>query len=257
MQTTELPAGQISGNVLLYVNPEPLSADAHGKLGIWRNQTPYRFAAAAAAIPVQVTEFGPAALNYPIIFAGSEYQPLAVTSIRPNENLFIDEAGAYVPDAYVPAYVRRYPFVLANDSGGDRLIVCVDRAAEAISEGGDVALFENGEATEFTRAAIQFCSDYEMERQRTEAFVKTLRELDLFEDKKAFHTPINPDLTQGEPVQIAEYFAISETKLNALSNERLAELRSTGALQQIYAHLTSLFNWERLVTRTLLKYPNC
>jgi hypothetical protein len=95
-----------------------------------------------------------------------------------------------------------------------------------------------------------------MERQRTEAFVKTLRELDLFEDKKAFHTPINPDLTQGEPVQIAEYFAISETKLNALSNERLAELRSTGALQQIYAHLTSLFNWERLVTRTLLKYPN-
>lgn len=256
MQTTEMPAGQLSGAVLLYVNPEPLSVEAHSKLGIWRNQSPYRFASTAAALPLQVTEFGPAALSYPIIFAGPEYQPLAVTSIRQDESLFIDAEGAYAPDAYVPAYVRRYPFVLANDTGGERLIVCIDRASESLTEGGEVALFENGEATEFTRNAIQFCSDYEMERQRTDAFVKTLRELDLFEEKKAFHTPINADLTQGEPVQIAEYFAVSEAKLNALPAEKIIELRNNGALQQIYAHLISLFNWDRLITKTLLKYPN-
>lgn len=256
MQTTELPAGQITGSVLLYSKPEPLSAEGHGKLGIWRNQSPYRFAAATSALPLQVTEFGPAALTYPIIFAGPEYQPLAVTSIRPDESLFIDENGSYVPEAYVPAYVRRYPFVLANDPASDRLIVCIDRGSESLSEGGDVPLFENGEATDFTKNAIQFCSDYEMERQRTDAFIKTLRDLDLFEDRKAFHTPLNPDLTQGEPVQIAEYFAVSETKLNALPAEQLVELRNSGALQQIYAHLTSLFNWDRLVTRTIIKHPN-
>lgn len=256
MQTTEMPAGQLSGAVLLYVNPEPLSVDAHGKLGIWRNQSPYRFAANAAAIPLQVTEFGPAAVSYPIIFAGSEFQPLAVTSIRQNESLFIDADGAYANDAYVPAYIRRYPFVLANDSAGERLIVCIDRASESLTEGGEVPLFENGEASTFTKNAIEFCSNFEVERQRTEAFIKTLRDLDLFEEKKAFFNPMNPDGTQGEPVQIADYFAISETKLNELSAEKLAELRNSGALQQIYAHLTSLFNWERLITKTLLKYPN-
>ena len=64
MQTTEMPAGQLSGAVLLYVNPEPLSVEAHGKLGIWRNQSPYRFASTTAALPLQVTEFGPAALTW-------------------------------------------------------------------------------------------------------------------------------------------------------------------------------------------------
>lgn len=256
MQTTEMPAGQLSGAVLLYVNPEPLSVEAHGKLGIWRNQSPYRFASTTAALPLQVTEFGPAALTYPIIFAGSEYQPLAVTSVRPNENLFIDADGAYSPDAYVPAYVRRYPFVLANDTAGERLIVCIDRASESLTEGGEVALFENGEASTFTKSAIEFCSNFETERQRTDVFVKTLRDLDLFEEKKAFFTPMNPDGTQGEPLQIADYFAVSETKLNELPADKLVDLRNSGALQQIYAHMTSLFNWERLVTRTMVKYPN-
>ena len=82
-----------------------------------------------------------------------------------------------------------------------------------------------------------------------------LRELDLFEAKAATFTPRLADGTQGQPVQIADYFAVSEEKLNALSDKDLRELHVTGALRQISAHLISMFNWERLIGRAATRPP--
>ncbi|MCA6308605.1 MAG: SapC family protein, partial [Phenylobacterium sp.] len=56
-----------------------------------------------------------------------------------------------------------------------------------------------------------------------------------------------------EPQQIAEYFGVSEEKLNALPHDKLAELRDNGALQQIYAHILSLFGWDRLIALQIYK----
>ena len=251
MTTSTQNPGQISGNVLLYVRPEPLNPEIHGKLGLKRTPNPYKFAAAAHAVPLQVSEFGPAAVNYPIIFAGEERMPMAILSIRQNENLFVSPDGAFEADAYVPAYLRRFPFVFADDPDNERMIVCIDVAAEAVTMGGDLPLFDGDQPTEFTKAAVEFCTNYESERRRTESFVKTLKELDLFELKEAFFTPQNPDGTPGEPVRLADYFAISETKLRALPVEKLGELRDNGALMQMYAQLVSLHGWDKLVARTI------
>lgn len=256
MTTTSVPAdGQITGNVLLYSRPEPLSIEMHGGLKLRRSDTPYGFARNAHVVPAQVTEFGPASSSYPVIFGGEAFQPLAIMSIRPDENLFIDEEGRFDADAYIPAYIRRYPFVLAGNEPAGQLIVCIDRAASVLSPTGDVPLFENGQPSAFTQGAIQFCSDFEAERQRTEAFVKTLRELDLLDSRQAMFTPTEPDGTAGTPVQVADYFAVSEEKLNALPADKLVELRASGALQQIYVHLNSLFNWDRLIAKTLARAP--
>ena len=247
--------GQISGAVPMYVAPEPLNPQQHAGLGVHRSDTPFRFAATASAVPLQVTEFGPAGLSYPVIFAGDDKTPLAVMSIRANENLFVTPEGGFEPEAYIPAFVRRYPFVLANDNEGQRMVVCIDRAAAFINPEGEIKLFEQGEPTEYTRNAIQFCQDFETERARTESFVKRLKDLDLFETGQANFTPRKEDGAAGEPVQVAEYFAVSEAKLNALAPDVLIELRDTGALRQIYAHLDSLYIWDRLITRTVLRFP--
>ena len=247
--------GEISGAVPMYVSPEPLNAQQHAGLGVHRSDTPFRFAATVSAVPLQVTEFGPAGLSYPIIFAGDDKTPLAVMSIRANENLFVNTEGGFEPEAYIPAFVRRYPFVLANDSDGQRMVVCIDRAAAFLDTGGEIKLFEAGEPTEYTRNAIQFCQDFENERARTESFVKRLKDLDLFETRQAKFTPQNADGSTGEPVQVAEYFAVAETKINALAPEVVIELRDSGALRQIYAHLDSLYIWDRLITRTVLRFP--
>lgn len=255
--TTSQPTagGALTGNVLMYSRPEPLNPEQHGRLGVVRSETPFGFAATANAVPVAVAEFGPASLSYPVIFAGEERLPLVVMSIRDNENLFVSADGRFEPEAYIPAFVRRYPFVLANDEGQKRLVVCIDTAAPFVKPEGEVRLFENGKPTEYTENAIQFCQDFETERNRTTNFVERLKQLDLFETKQAFFTPRNEQGQPGEPVQIAEYFAVSVEKLGALPAEVLVELRDTGALQQIYAHINSLLGWDKLIARTIVRAP--
>ena len=250
------PAGEITGQVLFYTNPEPLSAEAHGKLGFKPLDAPFAFAASTHIMPVQVSEFGVAALSYPVIFAGEQKAPMAILGIRAGENLFVSDAGQFEPSAYMPGFMRRYPFVLAGSTeGGEQLIVCIDRNAPMLTEGGEIPLFENGQLSTFAKNAVDFCSNFETERRRTDMFVARLRELDLFESKAATFTPRLPDGSQGEPVQIADYFAVSEEKLNALSDKDLRDLHVTGALRQISAHLISMFNWERLVGRAATRAP--
>jgi len=254
MEATELPAGEITGTVLLYSRPEPLNPEQHGKLGLKRLDKPFAFAAKTHLLPLTVTEFGPASLSYPVIFVGDEYTPVAVMGLRNDENLFLSEDGSADPETYIPAYVRRYPFVFANDSSAGRMILCIDRSSELFDEdGGEVALFDGAEPSDFTKNAMDFCREFEAERQRTEEFVKLLRGLDLFEVKQAVFTPRNPDGSTGEQQLLAEYFAVSEEKLGKLAKDKAYEMFQNGALQQIYAHITSLVGWERLIARAMAR----
>ncbi|MHB8283285.1 MAG: SapC family protein [Caulobacteraceae bacterium] len=266
METVPVPNGPLTGNVLFYSRPEPLSIELHGKLGVNRSDTPFRFAEKAQAVPLQVTEFGFAAKSYPVIFAGDDRAPMAVMSIRANENLFIKD-GASEPDIYIPAFIRRYPFALANNpapagaqngaqaAGAPQMIVCIDRGADAIAENADVPLFVNGEPSDFAKQMIEFCSNFETERLRTESFVARMKALDLFETKQATFTPRDANNNPGQPIMLADYFAVSEEKLAALPAEVVMELHTSGALRQIYAHLDSMQNWERLVARSLAAAP--
>ncbi|MGZ9099062.1 MAG: SapC family protein [Brevundimonas sp.] len=243
----------LSGNVLFYGQPEPLSVEAHGALGVDPVDKPYGFVAQSNLVPLTVTEFAPAALSYPVIFIGDNRQPVAVMALRGGENLFVNDAGEFRPEAYIPAYVRRYPFVFANDEVQKRLILCVDRAAPFIKDGGATPLFIDGKPSPYVEQAMEFCNNFEQERQRTEAFIKLLKDLDLLDTREAVFTPRNPDGTAATPQKIAEYFAVSEDKLKALPAEKLAELRDNGALGQIYAHLVSLLGWDRLIALAFQK----
>ncbi|MBA3048207.1 MAG: SapC family protein [Alphaproteobacteria bacterium] len=248
--TTATAQAALSGNVLFYGKPEPLSVEAHGGLGVDPVEKPYGFVAQTNLVPLTVTEFAPAALSYPVIFVGDARMPVAVMGLRGGENLFVNDAGEFRPEAYIPAYVRRYPFVFANDDVQKRLILCVDREAPFIREGGATPLFIDGKPSPYVDQAMEFCNNFELERQRTDAFVKLLTDLDLLDTREAVFTPRNPDGTAAAPQKIAEYFAVSEDKLKALPAEKLVELRDNGALGQIYAHLVSLLGWDRLIAMT-------
>ena len=114
-QTNISGAAQLTGNVLFYSKPEPLSRETHGNMGLKQVPNPFRFAAQTHIMPLVVTEFAPAALSYPIIFVGEQRMPVAVMGVNQGENLFANEQGVFEVDAYLPAYMRRYPFVFAND----------------------------------------------------------------------------------------------------------------------------------------------
>lgn len=246
---TDQQPGQLTGSVPLYKRPEPLTPQEHGSLGIRPSEQPFAFLREAHFVPLTVAEFQPAGLSYPIIFMGENRLPAAVMGVNAGENLFVDEAGKAAVTAYMPAFVRRWPFVLAQDQSADQLVVCIDRDAEVVSDDPQERFFDaNGQLSDFSKNAVKFCEDFETERRRTESFVELLKTHDLFEQKFARFTPRDQNgQATGDEITIADYFGVSEAKLNALSSEALVQLRDNGALSQIYAHLMSLLNWEALI----------
>ena len=257
MAETPAPAAEaeISGNVLFYKSPEPLNREQHAKLGLVNKDKPFGFARTGHVVPLTVSEFGQASLSFPIIFAGDDRIPLAVMGLNGGQNLFITDDGAFEDATYLPAYIRRYPFVLAGSEQDEQMVVCIDRSSDLLSEKGETKLFENGEPTQYTKDAIKFCDDFEVERRRTVAFVQLLKDLDLFELKQAVYNPRNPDGSAAQPQLIAEYWAVSDEKFKAIKPEKLAELRDSGAMGSIYAHMISLLGWDRLMAVAVKRGP--
>ncbi len=247
----------LTGNVLFYRQPQPLSAEEHGGLGVRQIDQPFAYLREAHAVPVTVTEFGMAAGSYPVIFVGDERTPVAVMGVRQGQNLFVEPNGYVSEDHYVPAFVRRYPFVFAADDASDRLLLCVDRAAPMVSNQPDVPFFVDGQPSQFTNDAIEFCKEFERQRRATQEFANMIRQLDLFEQKTIAFQPRDPSNGNavGPQQKIADYWAISEERLNALPPERYLELRANGAIGACYAHIISLLNWSRIIQRAVRVPP--
>ena len=252
-QNGDAPA--LSGQVMFYRQPEPLSVERHSNLGVKRIDRPFAFLKQAHAVPVTVSEFGMAAGSFPLIFVGQDKTPVAVMGIRQNQNLYVDNNGQPDPDVYLPAFVRRYPFVFANDAASDRLLLCVDRQAPMVSDQPDVPFFQNGAATQFTNDAIEFCKEFERQRRATVDFVNLIQGFDLFETKSVAFTPRDAAGNQGPQQKIADYWAVSEEKLNQLPQDQYLQLRDNGAVGAIYAHLVSLLNWPRVIQRAFRNQP--
>ena len=241
----------ISGSVLFYENPQPLNKDTHEKFGVKTVEKPFDFMATHHFMPITAPEFGSAAASFPVIFAGEERTPLAVMGIRTGENLFVTE-GLYEQDFYMPAFARRYPFVLAGDQANDRFVVCVDEAAECVTDKDPSQMFfDGGDTSQFTKEAFTFLQSFERDRQATATMVERFKELDLFENKDMHFQGQNADGSPAERQKIADYFAITEERLRKLPAETLKEFSENGYLAVAHAHMISLGNWQRLVNMTL------
>lgn len=241
----------VSGNVMFYEKPVPLNREQHKNHGVKAVDKPFEFMAKQHFLPLTAREFGTASASVPIIFAGDERSPIAVMGIRENENLFVED-GQFAQDFYMPAFARRYPFVLAQDNENDRFVVCVDESADCVTDKKPEQPFFNGaENSQFTTEAFQFLQDYERDRQATAAMVEEFKTMDLFEPKTMHFQGNNPDGSLAERQKIADYFAISAEKLRALPADQLKSLNDRGMLSVAHAHLISLSNWQRLVNMTL------
>ncbi len=255
-QTTGNQAPAISGNVMFYKNPQPLTKDNHSKFGVKPVDRPFDFMADQHFLPMTAPEFGAAAASMPVIFAGEDKAPLAVMGIRQKENLFVEE-GQYKQDFYMPAFARRYPFVLAGDQANDRFIVCVDTEAECVTDKAPTqTFFDKDDTSAFTKEAFQFLQNYERDRQATAQMIEDFKAADLFESKVMNFRGNNADGSEAPLQKIADYFAVSEQKMKALPADKLKEFSDKGYLAVAHAHLVSLGNWQRLVNMTLRRQAN-
>ena len=242
---------QVSGKLFLFEQPELMTKEQHGDLALSAPSKRYQFCSTARAVPITVSEIPAAMKDYPIVFMSAEKPiPLAITGMIDDVNLFVNEDGEWEDNRYVPGYIRRYPFGIAAEESGERMAIVIDRAFEGLAAGGDAPLFDNGELTPNTQAAIEFCKTYERDRIMTEEFGKRIAPYDLIQGQTAQYTP------QGasEPQAFAQYFSIDEEKFNALSDEQIIELRKSGMLPIIYAMIMSLGNWRILLQRRAKRF---
>jgi hypothetical protein len=170
-----------TGLPLFYKQPRPLIAENDADLGLLAT-TDYGFARNANPIPLVATELSMACKHFPILFTdGDMPRMIALTGLTSGENLFVSKDGEWKTATYVPAYVRRYPFIFLESDDHSQYTLCVDEAADVIVRDGEGApLFENGEPAEITKSALDFCRDYQAHYAATEEFLKALQAADLW-----------------------------------------------------------------------------
>ncbi|MCT4607924.1 MAG: SapC family protein [Pelagimonas sp.] len=226
---------------LFFSDVTVVSSEDHRSYGIQANDKPLAFAQNAQLIPALFEEFAAASNELPIVFAptGTGFSPVFLCSLATGKNSFVDSEGRWTK-AYVPAYLRRYPFILGEQDQGDA-VVCIDQGFEGFApaqEGQeDSRLFDDeGVPTAYLERVIALVRDYAAAAQQTEQSLALLAELNLFRQ-----IAIEARDGDGEVTNSLQGFAvIDEGALNALSNEDFLRLRGAGVLPAIYAHLLSV-----------------
>lgn len=231
---------------VLYSAPEAMNPARQGGLALRRSDD-FGFARALHAVPVAAAEMPAAMRSYPIVFIGAERAPVAITGIRQDQNLFIAEDGSWIAPHYIPAYVRRYPFILAGEEGAEELTLCIDRDCPRLTVAGQAGsdpLFEEDAPGEITRRALAFCEEYNTLHNATRRAVALIASHGLFVERRG-----RVALADGSSFNLTDFEVIDEAALNALPDEAFLELRHGGALALIYCHLASMNSWTSLIDR--------
>ena len=234
-----------TGLPLFYQKPAALEKSRHAKAGI--NTTPnLNFARATNSLVVNALEFIEASKHYPLVFStADEPVPLAIVGLE-SENYFVDAAGQWREGAYVPAYVRQYPFIFFENPEEKKFFLCVDeKAAQFHAAGGEgaVALFNaDGSPSPLTNQALEFCSSYYRHHTITKNFTADLVKHKLL---SPYHSQVT--LASGRKINLSGFMMIDEAAVNKLSDEVFLEFRSKGWLPLIYLAMSSASSWNRLV----------
>lgn len=231
-------------NALFYKNVVALQDKRHLNYSI-ELKGDYSFAQNTNAVYLSLVEFTKTSKEYPIVFAGKEDNllPVALLGLEKDKNLFLNKYAHWNAE-YIPAYVRRYPFILANNDKD--FTVCIDESYEGINQAGrGEKLFDaDGQQSAYLKRMVGFLKQYQSEHQSTLSFIRMLNEYDLLESMNA-----NVELNSGVKVSLTGFKIVSRKRLKELDTDKLSHLMKTDVLEKIYTHLISLENFNQLMER--------
>lgn len=241
MTDAQQPAAANNALPLFYKQPAPLEPQRHAGAGL-KPRSDYSFARGTNAVPLVVSEFSAAARHYPIVFsANSPVVPFAVVGVRDNENLFVGNDGQWQEDLYIPAYVRRYPFILTPIPNSDQLALCVDEAADHFEKASTQPFFVDGKPSENLQRALKFNQEFHGQVDLTRQFCDWLDQNGLLEERVA-----NAQTPNGQSYTLQGFRLINSEKLNAFGDAQVLDLHKKGWLPLFHFHYQSLQNWSAL-----------
>lgn len=234
--------------LLIYETAVPVSSGRHAKCSVEAGKG-FGFTRNINSVPLMAVEFAPAAAEYAIVFAknGDDVVPVVILGARQSENLYLADDDAWRAK-YVPAFIRRYPFVFSPSDDGKTFTLCVDEAFQGLNyQGRGQALFTpEGQHTPYVDNVLNFLQEYRAQFERTQAFCKKLKALGLFEPMLAEFT-----LPSGEKTSLGGFQAVERKRLKALPPEKLQELAAGDELELIYLHLQSMRNFNEIKERLI------
>lgn len=233
---------------LFYKNIVALNRERHHAWFIDVDQT-YSFAAKTNSVFVAATEFALAARDYPIVFARDSEQklvPVTLLGLRPDENLLVADNGTW-QGGYLPAYIRRYPFILASaEQESNQFTVCLDESFSGFNTAseGEKLLQDNGEQSDYLKRSVSFLQEFHNHTLVTEKFCAAIDAADILEPMQA-----QIALNSGDKLSLSGFFCVRREQLKKLEQAQLMELFSSDYLELIYLHMHSLANVEHLMER--------
>jgi len=228
--------------MLMYESVVPLNSKLHADTCIEPTNN-YEFTSGTNAVPLMAVEIPQAAGEFAIVFSVNEQEviPVVILGIQNEQNLFLGENGQW-KSQYIPAFIRRYPFVFAAAEDKKTLTLCVDEKHAGVNaEGRGQRLFEDEKPTEFTQNVLKFLENYQKEYERTKVLGKHLQEHDLLEP-----TQVEVAFPSGSKFKLAGFHVVSREKMKKLTGETLSAMVASNELELIYMHLNSLRNLEHV-----------
>lgn len=233
--------------LLIYEQVVPISKERHKDWSL-KQGSDYGFARQINSVPLMAVEFANAVNDYAIVFVESEAEimPIAILGVKQEENQFVSETGSWNAK-YIPAFIRRYPFIFSSSDDGQTFTLCIDETFEGLNQEGKGERFFDveGEQTQYLNNVLEFLKEYQKQFQITQFLGKKLKELDLLEPMKATF-----QLKTGEESSLTGFSAVSTERLRKLSGEQLVDLMQTGQLDLLYLHLHSMRNFSLIIENT-------
>ncbi len=238
----------VSALPLFYKKAVPLNKEVHSELYI-EGIEGYAHTKETNSIYIAAVEFLQVSREYPIVFAkdgDNKVFPVALLGLEKNQNLFVDKKGEWNAN-YIPAYVRRYPFILATaEDKKDNFVVCIDESFPGFNTAkeGNPLFNEKLEQSEILNQAVDFLKGYQTHVKLTAQFCENLTKLDVLEPMQA-----NIERATGEKTSLGGFMGVNREKLKALKPAKLTELLKSDQMELIFAHLASLSNINSLINR--------
>ncbi|SMC73647.1 SapC family protein [Rhizobium sp. RU36D] len=227
-------------NPLFYRNIVPLDRSRHKLARLESPSRPYGFAEGTQFIPAVTDEFSAACRELVILFlpGTQRLNAVFVVGLSAGQNLLVTQEGLW-DGSYVPAFLRRYPFIRGDIEGADP-IICIDQDFEGLNEERGEAFFTDDEQTAYLNNQVGLVNAYYEASRRSEEFCETIQSMGLLKS-------VTIDVrSQGAATSVHGLFSIDEEKLNALSSKEFDKLRKAGHLPAIYAQLISMGSVGRL-----------
>ena len=231
---------------LLYRRIEPMSLAQHRDLKLFDVED-FSLARDVGLVPITLGEFAVAARQYPIVFLrppkGQPPMPVAALGTHPRENLFVGADGRWLAGFYIPAYLRRYPFITGDTADKTRKAVFVDVDSPRISREDGAPIYDKEGLSTIGKAAVDFCGQYHAQAEQTTPFARALGDAGIF----MAHDYPGPAMP-ARPREARLMMAIDERRLSTVADALFLEWRAKSWLPAIYMHLFSLGHFTALAT---------